>query len=94
MSTGDRPAAILSALAHELRTPLSVITGFAELLAVRDDERTRKEAAHRITQASEQLSVLIDDLLAGVAADQGDLGRRLLEAVEAQRQGRDHRGSN
>lgn len=60
-------------------------------MAARDDERTRKEAAARIVQASEQLSSVIDDLLAGVAADKGDLGRRLLDAVEAQRTERDHR---
>ena len=93
MSPSDRPGAILSSLAHELKTPLTVITGFAELLAARDDERTRKEAATRIKQASEQLSSVIDDLLAGVAADKGDLGRRLLSAVEAQRRDRDHRAS-
>jgi signal transduction histidine kinase len=91
VSSSERPSPILSSLAHELKTPLTVIKGFAELLVARDDERTRKEAAARIMQASQQLSIVIDDLLAGVAADKGDLGRRLLDAVEARRQERDDR---
>jgi len=94
MSPNNLPGANLSTLAHELKTPLTVITGFAELLAARDDERTRKEAASRIMQASEQLAGVIDDLLAGVAADKGDLGHRLLDAVEAQRREREDRASN
>ncbi len=94
MSPNNLPGANLSTLAHELKTPLTVIIGFAELLAARDDERTRKEAASRIMQASEQLSSVIDDLLAGVAADKGDLDRRLLDAVEAQRREREDRASN
>lgn len=89
----DRPGETLSSLAHKLKTPLAVITGFAELLAVRDDERTRQEAAIRIMQASEQLSNVIDDLLAGVAADRGDLARRLLDVVEAERKARDDMAS-
>jgi len=88
-SSGHQRGPSLSSLAHELKTPLTVITGFAELLGARDDERTRREAATRIMHAAEQLSSVIDDLLAGVAADKGDLGRRLLAAVEAERQARD-----
>jgi signal transduction histidine kinase len=80
----DRDEA-LSAFAHEVRTPLAIITGFAELLAARDDERTRLEAAARTTEASERLRNAIDDLLAGVAADKSDLGRRLVDALDAGR---------
>ena len=53
----------LSALAHALRTPLAVITGYAELLQARDDERTRREAADRIAEAAERLSTEIDRVL-------------------------------
>jgi signal transduction histidine kinase len=79
----------LSTLAHEFKTPLAVIVGFAELLGARDDDRTRLEAAKRITEASERLRDALDDLLAGVAADTGDLGTRLVEAVAAGRRERD-----
>ena len=78
----------LSALAHELKTPLAVIVGFAELLSARDDERTRVEAAKRIMEASERLRDALDDLLAGVAADTGDLGTRLVDALATGRRER------
>jgi len=80
----DRDEA-LSSFAHEVKTPLAIIAGFAELLAARDDERTRREAAARITEATERLRNTFDDLLAGVAADKSDLGRRLVDALVAGR---------
>lgn len=46
----------LAAIFHDLRTPLSVISGYAELLGMRDDDRTRHEAAAAITEAAEALS--------------------------------------
>ena len=88
-SSHDHPStrrdAELSALAHELKTPLAVIAGFAELLVARDDEQTRREAGRRIMDASDRLSKTVDDLLAGVAADKDDLAGRLLEALAAGR---------
>ena len=78
----------LSSLAHEFKTPLAVIVGFAELLGARDDERTRLEAARRIMEASERLKDVLDDLLSGVAADKGDLGARLVDALAAGRRAR------
>ena len=82
------PSAQLSSLAHEFKTPLAVIVGFAELLGARDDERTRLEAAKRIMEASERLGDALDDLLSGVAADKGDLGGRLIDALAAGRRAR------
>ncbi len=61
----------LSTLAHELRTPLSVIIGYAELLSIRDDDQPRREAPVRIQEAAERLSALIEDLLAGAASHDG-----------------------
>jgi signal transduction histidine kinase len=61
----------LSAFAHELKTPLAVITGFAELLASRDDEQTRKEATERIFDAASRLSATVDELLATLVENDG-----------------------
>jgi signal transduction histidine kinase len=59
----------MSHLAHELRTPLSVIRGFAELVGARDNEVTRKEASKNILIAAAELSDLVDDLLIAFALD-------------------------
>jgi signal transduction histidine kinase len=83
-----RRDAELSALAHELKTPLAVIVGFAELLSARDDEATRLEAAKRITEACERLSGVLDDFFVGVAAEKSDLSRRVLDAVAEGRRAR------
>ncbi len=61
----------LSAIAHELRTPLSVIIGYAELLRIRDDEQTRREAPVRIQEAAERLTTVIEEILARPALPEG-----------------------
>jgi signal transduction histidine kinase len=51
---------------HELRTPLSVIVGYAELLVARGDEpEMRREASARILEAAERLSDTLDALESG-----------------------------
>lgn len=47
---------------HDLRTPLAVIVGYAELLRLRDDEAFRLDAADRIAEAARRLSAGIDEL--------------------------------
>jgi signal transduction histidine kinase len=52
-------------LRHDLRTPLTIITGFAEVLAadkaISDD--ARRDYAQRIQAAAEELRMMLDDLL-------------------------------
>lgn len=64
------PAEAISALAHELNTPLAAIRGFAELIGARDDERTRVEGATRILESADRLSATIDRLLARALEDE------------------------
>jgi signal transduction histidine kinase len=59
----------LDELAHDLKTPLAMIVGYAELLLARDDEKLRKEAPARILEAAERLSTALDGLLAELAAE-------------------------
>jgi two-component system nitrogen regulation sensor histidine kinase GlnL len=53
----------LSALAHELRTPISVIVGYAELIEKRSTEDATREAAGLILEAADRLRSAIDGLL-------------------------------
>jgi CheY-like chemotaxis protein len=75
----------LAELAHDLKTPITVILGYAYLLATRDDEETRTTAAHQITAAAHRLTAAIDSLLgvearplegSNVRAGAGRLARR------------------
>ena len=58
----------LAELSHALRTPLAVISGYAELLGTRADEATRLEAAVMIEEAVSRLSAILDDVLPLLAA--------------------------
>jgi PAS domain S-box-containing protein len=54
----------LSGLAHELHTPMSVITGYIELLQTLDLSESRRHAAQkRIAAAAEHVISLLDDVL-------------------------------
>jgi CheY-like chemotaxis protein len=50
-------------LAHGLKTPLAIILGYAELLVLRDDDETRKNATEQITAAAHRLRSSIDSIL-------------------------------
>jgi signal transduction histidine kinase len=52
-------------LRHDLRTPLTIVTGFAELLASDKPitEANRREYAARIRAAAEELRTMLDEML-------------------------------
>ena len=56
----ELPEELRATLAHELRTPLAAILGYAELLESRSDERTRLEAARVIREAAERISAMVE----------------------------------
>ncbi len=70
---------LLSEFAHDFKTPLGLIAGYAELLRFRDDLETRREAPIRIEEASQRLDAAIDDLLELVEAEYPGLARRFVE---------------
>jgi signal transduction histidine kinase len=60
---------LVSEVAHELKTPIAVIAGYAELLGARDDERTRREAAREIGLAAARLAQAVDEFLDSLERD-------------------------
>jgi CheY-like chemotaxis protein len=61
-STPDELEELRASLVHDLRTPLTVITGYAELLLLRDDEQTHREAPAQILEAARRLGAELDAL--------------------------------
>jgi signal transduction histidine kinase len=62
------PEEVLSALAHDLRTPISVIAGYAELIEKRSEEAKTREAASIILEAAERLRSTVDSLVRDASA--------------------------
>jgi signal transduction histidine kinase len=52
-------------LRHDLRTPLTIVTGFAEVLASEKPitEANRREYAQRIQAAAAELRAMLDEML-------------------------------
>jgi signal transduction histidine kinase len=63
--TEDQPISdeILSAVAHDLRTPISVIVGYAELIERRLEDPKTREAAGNILEAADRLRSAVNRLL-------------------------------
>lgn len=82
-AVSERPAIaderLVSELAHEFRTPLGVIMGYAELLRLRDDPKLRNEGLPRIEEAAKRLAGAIDDLLSLVESDSSGFAQRFLK---------------
>ena len=67
MSAGDLSGDELRRLRHDVRTPLTIVAGFAEILAgekaVSDEDR--RDYARRIQDAAAELRALLDGVLGG-----------------------------
>jgi signal transduction histidine kinase len=56
-------------LAHRLRTPLAVIVGYIEILAMRDTAGGSTEVLDHLREASAELGAAIDEVIAAEACD-------------------------
>jgi signal transduction histidine kinase len=63
-------------LAHRLRTPLAVIVGYIEILALRDRDGDNAEILEHLREAATELSAEIDDVLAAESASRSGRGGR------------------
>jgi len=70
---------LLSEVAHAFRTPLGVITGYVELLQLRDDPELRANALPRMEEAAQRLAQTIDCLVSVLETDSGQLAQRFLD---------------
>ena len=67
MSPLELPEEERRRIRHDLRTPLTIVTGFAEVLAgdrpISDADR--RDYARRILDAGQEIRTMLDDLLEG-----------------------------
>jgi signal transduction histidine kinase len=63
MGHGEQPD-----LAHRLRTPLAVIVGYLEILALRDRTGQNAEILEHMREATTELGSQIDEVVAADAA--------------------------
>lgn len=78
---------LVSEVAHAFRTPLGVITGYVELLQLRDDPALRADALPRIEGAAQRLARAIDQLVSVLESDP-EVAERFLEPRRAESHGR------
>jgi signal transduction histidine kinase len=63
-------------LAHRLRTPLAVIVGYIEILALRDRDGENAEILDHLREAATELAAEVDNVLAAESASQPGKGGR------------------
>lgn len=73
----------MSEIAHLFRTPLGVITGYVELLHLRDDPELRVDALMEIEQAAKRLVDVVDHLISVLASESEGLSELFLERAQA-----------
>lgn len=62
---------MLSVMGHDLRTPLGTIIGFSELIAYSDDPDEKEEYLQYIRLSTDQMTMLINDILEATRIDSG-----------------------
>ena len=74
---------IVSTVAHELRTPLSAIVGFTELISLMTKEDITRDYANTASAGANKLSMIIDNMLDLAKIDEGR-GDKKIDVIELQ----------
>jgi signal transduction histidine kinase len=87
-STRDRGYAdshqeVLAVVAHLFRTPLGVITGYLQLLQLRDDPELRADALREIEAAAERLVCTVNVLISILETEPRELSERVVARTRA-----------
>jgi signal transduction histidine kinase len=68
---------MLAGIVHDFRTPMTVISGYVQLMASTDDAAERQQSAEHVLQGTEQMSTMIKQLLAFARGDADVLLRKV-----------------
>jgi signal transduction histidine kinase len=68
---------MLAGIVHDFRTPMTVISGYVQLMASTDDDDERRQSAEHVLQGTEQMSTMIKQLLAFARGDSEVLLRKV-----------------
>lgn len=75
---------MLSGIVHDFKTPMTVISGYVQLLAVEDDAKEREKSADVVLKSCEQMTTMIKELLSFAKGDSTVLLRKVwLESFAA-----------
>jgi signal transduction histidine kinase len=67
---------MLAGIIHDFRTPMTVISGYVQLMATTDSAEERQQSAEHVVESTEQMSAMIRQLLAFARGDSEVLLRR------------------
>ena len=60
---------MLASVAHDLRNPMTVISGYAQLMAMDEDAAQRNERAEKVLRQVDEMTSMVNDLLAFARGD-------------------------
>ncbi len=68
---------MLSGVIHDLRTPMTLISGYTQVMADAEDKAARTQYAHQVNKQIDLLSAMTKDLLAFAKGERSILIRKV-----------------
>lgn len=73
----ERLGTMLAGIVHDLKTPMTVISGYVQLMAMEDNPTERQQSAEIVLKNCEQMTSMIKELLQFVRGDSSILIRKI-----------------